>query len=66
MTPSRYDELFVGSVFVLRKRGERGKYVKMCPAYAVDEAGKDAIFTPDTPIRLIGRAKLCVIDYSEG
>lgn len=60
-----YRQLFIGSVFVVRKRGERGKYVKAGPAYSVDSKGKDAIFDPDTPVRLIGRAKVCVIDYSE-
>lgn len=62
--PATYNDLFIGSVFVVRRRGDRGKYVKACPAYAVDEQGKDAIFDPDTPVRLIGRAKVCVLDYS--
>ena len=62
--PSTYNDLFIGSVFVVRKRGERGKYVKAAPSHAVNEQGKDAIFDPDTPVRLIGRAKVCVIDYS--
>lgn len=63
--PTQYRHLFVGSVFIVRKPNERGKFVKMCPAYALDEHGHDAIFDPDTPIKLIGRAKCSVIDYSE-
>lgn len=58
------DDLYIGSVYVIRRRGERGKYVKACPAFSIDERGKDAIIDPDTPVRLIGRAKVCVIDFS--
>lgn len=59
-----FGELFIGSVFVVRSKGEHGKFVKLNPGCSVDEQGKDAIFDQDTPVRLIGRAKLCVIDYS--
>lgn len=61
---STFAELFIGSVFVVKRPGERGKFVKLNPGCSIDEAGKDAIFDQDTPVKLIGRAKLCVIDYS--
>ena len=64
MIPSKYDDLFIGSIFTVKLRGERGKYTKVCPAYAVDVQGKEAIFHPNTPIRLVGRVKCCVLDYS--
>ena len=64
MIPSRYNDLFIGSVFTVKLRGERGKFTKVCPAYAVDVHGHDAIFHPNTPVRLVGRVKCCVLDYS--
>jgi hypothetical protein len=54
----------VGSVFTVKVKGDRQKYVKMCPAFSVDSKGKDAIFLPRTPVRLIGRVKIGVVDYS--
>jgi hypothetical protein len=64
MIPSRYNDLFIGSVFTVKLRGERGKFTKACPGFALDGQGKEAIFHPNTPIRLVGRVKLCVLDYS--
>ncbi len=59
-----YDDLFVGSIFTVKVKGDRQRYVKMCPAYALTNKGKDAIFSPRTPVRLLGRVKCSVIDYS--
>jgi len=59
-----FDQLYIGSVFVVREPDTRGKFVKLNAGCSVDELGHDAIFTPHTPVRLIGRAKISVIDYS--
>ena len=59
-----YDELFIGSVFTVKVRGDRQKYVKAAPSHALDPAGHDAIFMPRTPVRLIGRVKCGVVDFS--
>ena len=64
MIPSKYNDLFIGSVFTVKLKGERGRFVKSCPAYAVDKDGKHCVFHPNTPVRLVGRVKCCVIDYS--
>ncbi len=64
MIPSKYDDLFIGSVFTVKLRGEKGKFTKACPCFALDVNGKEAIFHPNTPVRLVGRVKLCVLDYS--
>ena len=64
MSISKYKDLFIGSVFTVQLAGERGRYTKVCPAYAVDVNGHDAIFHPNTPIRLCTRVKCSVVDFS--
>ena len=64
MIPSKFNDLFIGSVFTVKLRGERGLYTKACPAFSLNQQGKEAIFHPNTPVRLVGRVKLCVLDYS--
>ena len=63
-TPTKYNDLFIGSVFTVKLRGEHGRFTKVCPAYCVDVNGKDAIFHPNTPIRLTGRVRCSVLDFS--
>ena len=64
MIPSKFNDLFIGSVFTVRLRGEHGRFTKCCPAYSVDNKGREVIFHPNTPVRLTGRVKCCVLDYS--
>jgi len=51
-------------VFVVTDGHTPGKFVKFNPGCALDECGHDVIFQPLTPIKLIGRAKISVIDFS--